>query len=328
LDLTTIGADQLTRMLTAGAGGHLPDSAGVALLTAHETWLRRRDFLTACLDTIDDGQTSDPTPMAAIGWARVPGFAATTRASSGELAVLLLAASLAGQDTGSLRDLTSGLGPNTLALVLDAIAHRAGWHETGRHHRTTGRLPAPTPDHLQPAITGLRDLASDTHRRMQALQHLREADPHLVTVTAELTADHPDLAPVTVTVTDYRQVLTNPHTTGEAGDLLATVVKLARHLGVTITLGVDLTADPTALDWLAPLPLARTVQQHVPAAAGWDPHGYRATAHHATAALAHRDPPPRPARPATQARCLPDRPGGAGRAGRAGRAGGADGGAR
>jgi hypothetical protein len=154
LDPTTIGADQLTRMLTAWAGGHLPDSAGVALLTAHETWLRRRDFLTACLDIIDDGQTSgpDPTPTAAIAWARVPGFAAATRASSGELAVLLLAASLAGQDTGSLRDLTAGLGPNTLALVLDAIAHRAGWHETGHTRTVTGHpgtQPADQDDHGQ-----------------------------------------------------------------------------------------------------------------------------------------------------------------------------------
>ena len=140
LDPTTIDTDRLGRMLTAWAGGHLPNEAGVALLTAHETWLRRRDFLTACLDTVDDGPTGgpDPTPMAAIAWTRVPGFAATARASSGELAVLLLAASLAGQDTGSLRDLTGGLGPNTLALVLDAIAHRAGWHETGHTRTVTG----------------------------------------------------------------------------------------------------------------------------------------------------------------------------------------------
>jgi hypothetical protein len=140
LDPTTIGTDQLARMLSAWAAGHLPDSAALALLTSHETWLRRRDFLAACVDAVDDAWTGggDPAPMAAIVWARVPAFAATARASSGELAILGLAASLAGVEAGSLRELTGGLGPNTLAGVLDAIAHRAGWHETGRTHTVTG----------------------------------------------------------------------------------------------------------------------------------------------------------------------------------------------
>jgi hypothetical protein len=143
LDLTTIPTDDLAQMLAAWSSGHLPGEAAVGLLAAHETWLRRRDFLAACLCPVDDG-TDEPADvrMAAIDWARVPGFAATARGSSGELAVLLLAASLAGIDTGSLADLTSSLGPNTLALVLDAIAHRADWHETGRTHTTTGRIAA------------------------------------------------------------------------------------------------------------------------------------------------------------------------------------------
>ena len=205
--------------------------------------------------------------------------------SSGELAVLLLAASLAGVEAGSLRDLTAGLGPNALALVLDAIAHRAGWHETGRSHRTTGRLPGPTPDHLRPAITRLRDLAADAHRRQQVLQQLRESGREVWMVTPELAADRPDLAAVTVTVTDYRDVLTHPHTAREAGDLLGHVIKTARHVGYTITLGVDLAADPTGLDWLAPLRLAGTVARNVPAATGWDPHVHRATARVAAQAL-------------------------------------------
>jgi hypothetical protein len=137
LDPTTIGTDQLAAMLAAWSDGHLPDQAGLALLTAHGTWLGRRDFLAACVDAVDDDDLG-PAPMAAITWTQVPPFAATARASSGELAVLQLSASLAGQDTGSVRDLTAGLGHQTLALVLDAIAHRAGWHESGRTHTVTG----------------------------------------------------------------------------------------------------------------------------------------------------------------------------------------------
>jgi hypothetical protein len=304
LDPTTLRADQLTAMLAAWSDGHLPDSAAVALLAGHGTWLGRRDFLAACVDAVDDGWTGgpDPAPMAAIIWTRVPAFAATTRASSGELAVLQLAASLAGVETGSLRDLTAGLGPNTLALVLDAIAHRAGWHENARTHQVTGRLPAPTPERLRPALTRLRDLVADAHRRDRALLDLSQADPDLWQVTPELAAAHPDLAPLTITVTDYRQVLTHPHTTGEAGDLLTRLIKSTRHLGYTLALGVDLVADPTGLDWLAPLPLARTVARCVPAAAGWDPRGYRANAAHA---LTTAYPPPRPARTATPAPSTP-----------------------
>jgi hypothetical protein len=149
LDPATIPADQLQPMLAAWSAGYLPDEAAVALLATHGTWLGRRDFLAACVDAVDDAWTGDgdQAPMAAIIWTAVPAFAATARASSGELAVLQLAASLAGVATENLRDLTTGLGPNTLALVLDAIAHRAGWHEDARTHTVTGHLStAPTTD--------------------------------------------------------------------------------------------------------------------------------------------------------------------------------------
>jgi hypothetical protein len=312
LDPTTIPADRLQPMLAAWSDGHLPDSAAVALLAAHGTWLGRRDFLAACVDAVDDGWTGGPdsAPMAAIVWAKVPAFAATARASSGELAVLQVAASLAGVETGSLRDLTAGLGHQTLALVLDAIGHRAGWHENARTHQVTGQLPAPTPDHLRPAMARLRDLVADAHRRDRALLDLNQADPDLWRVTPELAAAHPDLAPLTITVTDYLQVLTHPHTTGEAGDLLTRLIKSTRHLGYTIALGVDLAADPAGLDWLAPLPLASTVARCVPAAAGWDPHGYTANAAHAAKALTTAYPPPRPAPRATPAPSKPAGPAG------------------
>lgn len=42
-----------------------------------------------------------------------------------------------------------------------------------------------------------------------------------------------------------------------------------RHLGYVVDLGVDLATDPTALEWLRLLPIAGTVKDTVPAAAGW-----------------------------------------------------------
>jgi hypothetical protein len=82
--------------------------------------------------------------MAAVDWAGVPVFAAQAAASSSELAVLRLAASLAGTAVpGSLLELTTGLDDTNGRHVLDAVAHRFGWHETGTVHTVTGRQAEP-----------------------------------------------------------------------------------------------------------------------------------------------------------------------------------------
>jgi hypothetical protein len=98
---------------------------------------------------------------------------------------------------------------------------------------------------------------------------VRDAGRDVWTVSPEPAAERADLAPVTVTITDYREVLTHPATARTADALLREVLMRGRHLGYVIDLGVDLATDPTALEWLRLLPIAGTVKHTVPAAAGW-----------------------------------------------------------
>jgi len=96
IDPTTIAADYLGELLHEWAAGYYPDEAAVALLRhgCGGVWLRRRDFLTACVEVAADGWTT---------------------------------ASPDGIDH------------------LEAIAHRAGWHQHGITRTVTGHLAARTP---------------------------------------------------------------------------------------------------------------------------------------------------------------------------------------
>ena len=135
LDATTIPPAELVGMLAAWADGDYTSEAAAGLLAhaAGGVWLRRRDFLAACVEAVDDGWSRDGiVPMASIDWDAVTSFlAAGASASSGEINVLRAAASLAGKPTGDLREVTTSLDPSNLGFVLDAVAHRAGWHERG-----------------------------------------------------------------------------------------------------------------------------------------------------------------------------------------------------
>lgn len=135
----------LAPMLHAWAGGLHPGEAAVGLLIAHDYWLHRADFLTRLVDAVDDGwgPRGAVVPMAAIDWPSVPDFCTRVAASSSERTVLRLAASLAGAVVPySLLELTSGLDQTNQRHVLDALAHRFGWHENGRVHTVTGHQPS------------------------------------------------------------------------------------------------------------------------------------------------------------------------------------------
>jgi hypothetical protein len=143
LDPTTLAPVQLVPMLHAWADGSFSDESAVNLLAVHGTWLGRRDFLKDCVEAVDDGWTRDgPVPMAVVDWQAAAGFVRRASASSSETAILRLACSLAGVDTGALRELTAGLDRTNTARVLDALAHRAGWHEQGTRHTTDGHQRA------------------------------------------------------------------------------------------------------------------------------------------------------------------------------------------
>jgi hypothetical protein len=141
-DATALDPDELAVMLSAWAEGAYPAEAAVGLLThgAGGLWLRRRDFLAACVEAVDDGWSRrGVVPMAFIDWDAVVRFlAAGAPASSGEVSVLRAAASVAGVAAGSLLEVTGSLDVDNLGQVLEAIAHRAGWHERGVVRTVTG----------------------------------------------------------------------------------------------------------------------------------------------------------------------------------------------
>jgi hypothetical protein len=126
--------------LVACAAGLYREEAAVALLVAHDVWPRRGDFLRSCVDVDDDGWTRDGTAtLAAVDWDAADALARTGPASSSEAAVLHLAADLANGNVGSL---LIGLDTTNLSLVLEAIAHCAGWHERGVSRLVTGNVAA------------------------------------------------------------------------------------------------------------------------------------------------------------------------------------------
>jgi hypothetical protein len=145
LDPTRLHPRQLADMLRNWADGIYADEAAIGLLASHGTWLCRRDFLATCVDAIDDGWTRQGSAaMASIDWPRAAALADRAPCSTSEAAILRISCSLVGLPTGDLAGLTRGLDPHNLAHVLDAIAHRAGWHEKNHRHTVTGRQHSTT----------------------------------------------------------------------------------------------------------------------------------------------------------------------------------------
>jgi hypothetical protein len=83
--------EKIAAGLRAWAEGDWIAMAAVDLLISHETWLRRRDFLTACADVHED--------MTRIRWDDARAFADTSPPSSTtELAMLRLAVAIGSDD--------------------------------------------------------------------------------------------------------------------------------------------------------------------------------------------------------------------------------------
>jgi hypothetical protein len=102
--------DELTAALRACAAGLYPLEAGVALLTAEGTFLRRDDF-TSRFITVGTSISDGTTLMADIDWdtAITALQAGEIPCSGGERRVLMLSASLAGGIPVDLRDAATGL---------------------------------------------------------------------------------------------------------------------------------------------------------------------------------------------------------------------------
>lgn len=116
--------DELTAALHACAAGLYPLEAGVGLLAAEGTFLRRDNFTSRF---IEHG-TSNGTVMAAIDWdAAVTALrAGELPCSGGERRVLLLSASLADGIPVDLRDAATGLDDRNIQRLVTAILHASG----------------------------------------------------------------------------------------------------------------------------------------------------------------------------------------------------------
>ena len=109
----------------ACAAGLYPLEAGVGLLIAHGTFLRRGDFTTRF---ILHGTSAGTTRTAAVDW-----DAATTALAAGELPcsggekrILKLAASLADGIPVDLSDAVTGLDQHNIQRLITAIRHASG----------------------------------------------------------------------------------------------------------------------------------------------------------------------------------------------------------
>ena len=118
----------LAAALRAAAAGILPGEAGTGLLIDSGAFLHRADFTSRFTGTA--ASTSDGAALTAwTDWEAIA--AALDRgqlpASSGERAVLRIAASLAAGTPVSLCDTVTSLDQRNLALVTTAIRHAAGY---------------------------------------------------------------------------------------------------------------------------------------------------------------------------------------------------------
>src|SRR5262245_7363955 len=114
--MVTLTPDQLAHLLRAWAAGSYADEAAVELLVTHGSWLRRSDFLAACVDYDHDGTTA----AAWIAWDTIASFLdrADTGCSGSEARILRLASELAGVDSGhALAELLSSLDDRNSRLV-------------------------------------------------------------------------------------------------------------------------------------------------------------------------------------------------------------------
>lgn len=144
IDPTTLSEPDLEQMLRTWADGAHSSEAAVNLIINARTWLARADFRRECVVAISDAvHLGAHPPMATIRWAAAARYAEHSTASRSETALLRLACSLAGVQTGSLRELTAPLDPTGTARLIDALAHRDGWHISGITYTTDGSQEAP-----------------------------------------------------------------------------------------------------------------------------------------------------------------------------------------
>ncbi|MDE3724762.1 hypothetical protein PWG71_25530 [Nocardiopsis sp. N85] len=131
---------ELIEGLRNQAEGYTAPTAAVELLIDHDVWLRRPDFVNRYVHQVPASELFEPDrPLAHIDWDKVA--KALNRqafpASSSEIAMLRIAASLAEDHPVKLRDALVGMDATTTTAVLTAIAA-----VTGHRDRITLTLTA------------------------------------------------------------------------------------------------------------------------------------------------------------------------------------------
>jgi hypothetical protein len=146
VDPTSLTLDERAVGLRRYAKGTYPAEAAAELLIAHDSWLRRDDFIRVCTWALWPSHTPG-VPFLGVDWETAADFACNTAGSSGELKMLAIAATIAGQPIiecpvwKGFGDLLMSLDNTNVQIVLEAIAHACGWHEQGVAREVTGRAP-------------------------------------------------------------------------------------------------------------------------------------------------------------------------------------------
>lgn len=151
-------ATELAGLLRVGARGSLADEAAVELLIAHGAWLRRPDFVRACVDI----WTSGDQAAAFVDW---PAAARALDAgdlpcSSGEASVLRIAAGIGGTPV-DLRAALGGLDARNILLVAEAVMHANG-----------------TPPHTLSGPSGAQPPSTTPGRPARPITQPKENHPH------------------------------------------------------------------------------------------------------------------------------------------------------
>lgn len=124
--------DVLLAALRAQAHGFYPAEAAVELLAGWNDgyWVRRmaNSPRKHKVDYTDDPDIVGPTPIARPEWTALPG---RLPASSGERAILAIAASIGGGKPVDLRDCLTSLGQHGIDCVIAAVAHAGGRRPAG-----------------------------------------------------------------------------------------------------------------------------------------------------------------------------------------------------
>ncbi|TCO50282.1 hypothetical protein EV646_102356 [Kribbella antiqua] len=142
LDPVKLTPDQLAPMLRCWAAGMYGVEAAVEMLIVHAAWLERDDFRRRCVTADDHAWAPDGTicSIASIDWGAAIEFEPDQQSS--DHSVLRIACSIADghKHTVGLGAEIRYLDAAAVVLVVEAIAHVAGWQDKGTSVRITGRF--------------------------------------------------------------------------------------------------------------------------------------------------------------------------------------------